>query len=266
MLQNKKLIQFLISAVMAILFVNFYLKAKEQNIESGYGMVEVLAAARDIPPFKAIEPSQITVKRVPQKFVEPGAFRVKVPGQNVKRVVGKVTPTTIREGAQLVETAIQEPTTKGYGVAPVIPPGKRAFLLRLGNLEVSEIINPGNFVDIMATLNVATKDGKQTKATFTILQNVLVLTVGKVIRKDVEDVTVKGETGEGLYLTLAVTPTQAEKLYLAQSESQGEITVTVRPHGASDIEPVTGITPQGLIEASPKAAAPKPPLPPGRKR
>ena len=35
MLQNKKVIQLIISAVMAVLFVNLYLKAKEQTIESG---------------------------------------------------------------------------------------------------------------------------------------------------------------------------------------------------------------------------------------
>src|SRR5687767_12930341 len=100
MLQNKKLMQFVASAVMALLFVNFYLKAKETNIESSFGMVEVLSASRDIAPFKAIEATQLTVKKVPLKFVEPGAFRVKIPGQSVSRVVGKVTPTTIREGAQ----------------------------------------------------------------------------------------------------------------------------------------------------------------------
>ena len=47
--QNKKIIQLGISLLMALVFVNFYLKGKEQNIENSYGMVEVVAASRDIP-------------------------------------------------------------------------------------------------------------------------------------------------------------------------------------------------------------------------
>src|SRR3982751_54274 len=103
MFQNKKAIQLVISAVMALLFVNFYLKQKEQSIEGAYGMVEVLAAARDIPPHTMLSPAYLTTKQVPQRFIQPGAFTVKIPSQALARVQGKVTIAAMPEGTQITQ-------------------------------------------------------------------------------------------------------------------------------------------------------------------
>jgi Flp pilus assembly protein CpaB len=264
MLQNKKLVQVVISGILALAFVNFYLKAKEQSIESQFGMVDVVAAARDIPPHTQITAALLTTRKVPLKFIEPGAFRIKIPGQAMDRVLGKVTISAVSAGAQIISANLNDPSEEKTGVAPLLPPGKRGYLLRLGNLDVAELILPGNYIDVMATFTVRQKDNTTSKATYTILQNILVIGVGRELRKPDQDVSSKKEGTESLVVTLALTPAEAERMALAQSESQGEISVVVRAHGDNTVVPVPGVTPAHLLDNGPVPANPAPP-PPGQR-
>jgi len=254
-MQNKKLMQLIISGVLALAFVKFYLTAKEQNMESEYGMVDVVAAARDIPPHTLITASLLTIKKVPLKFIEPGAFRIKIPGQAMDRVIGKVTTSAISADAQITSVNLNTPSIDKTGVAPLLPPGKRGYLLRLGNLDVAELILPGNYIDVMATFTVRQKDNSTSKATYTILQNILVIGVGRELRKPDQDVSTKKEGTESLVLTLALEPAEAERLALAQSESQGEVSVVVRGHGDNAIMSVPGVNPGNLLDGNPVPAS-----------
>jgi Flp pilus assembly protein CpaB len=149
---------------------------------------------------------------------------------------------------------LNNPSIDKTGVAPLLPPGKRGFLLRLGNLDVAELILPGNDIDIMATFTVRQKDNTNSKATYTILQNILVIAVGRELRKPDQDVSTKKEGSERLVVTLALEPAEAERLALAQSESQGEISVVVRGHGDNQIIAVPGVTPAHLLDGNPVPA------------
>ena len=125
MSQNKKLMQLVISAVLALAFVNFYLKAREQNIESSYGMVDVVSALRDIPPHTQITAAFLTTKSVPLKFVEPGAYRIKIPGHGFDRVIGKITDGAISAGAQITSVNLNDPALEKHGVKKFEPMGER---------------------------------------------------------------------------------------------------------------------------------------------
>src|SRR5688500_10097906 len=124
-LQNKKVIQFGVSALMALAFVQFYLKQKEDAISNAYGMVEVLSAARDIPPHTKLSANYLTTQKVPLKFMAPGAYMVKIPSETFTRIKDKVTLAAIPEGSQIVQSNLADPSMKDTGVAPLIPPGKR---------------------------------------------------------------------------------------------------------------------------------------------
>lgn len=259
--QNKRWIQLVASAVMALLFVQFYLKAKEQNIEMGFGMVDVIVAARDIAPHKAITADLIETKKIAIRFVEPGAFREKIPGESVKKIIGKVTLSAIPGGAQVLQTNLITASAKDVGVAPMLPPNKRGYVLRLGNLDVAKLILPGDRIDILATFTVRVKgtDGT-TRSTYTILQNILVVAVDKDIIESNRDVTGKKETSEGRLLTLAVEPVEAEQLAHAQIESGGEISIVVRAQGDDSTSPIPAISASNLLNspapATPAAHAP----------
>ena len=255
-LQNKKVIQLAVSAVLAFFFVNFYLKQKEEAIATAYGMVEVLTAARDIPPHTQLAEAYIITQKVPLKYVAPGAYMVKIPSEAFSRVKGKVTVAATPEGTQIVQSNLVDPSIKDTGVAPLIPPGKRGYLLRLGNLDVANLILPGDHIDVMATFTLRKSDSNaSSKVTYTILQNILVVGVGRELKQSNQDVTGKKEGSEGLVITLALDPVEAQSLALAQVESQGEISVVVRPHGENEIRPITGVTPGNLL------GMPAPPTP-----
>ncbi len=247
--ENKKLIQLLASGFMALLFVQFYLKAKEQNIELGFGMVNVLVAGQDIPPNHAITADLVTTKTVAGRDIEPGAFREKMPGEALKRVVGKVTMAAIPANGQIVQTNLRSPSAADTGIAPMLPPGKRGYVLRLGNLDVAKLILPGDHIDILATFTIRQKGSDVTsKETFTILQNTQVVAVDKDIIQAGRDVTGKQQTAEGRLLTLAVSPFEAEQLAHAQIESGGEISVVVRAHGDESTSPIPPVSASNLLQ------------------
>jgi len=90
----------------------------------------------------------------------------------------------------------------------------------------------------MATLPFGEK-GLRTETTKTILQDVLVIGVGRELRKpDATDT----EGNRDLILTLALSSEEAEQMALAQSESHGQITVVVRPKGDHKIKKIRAAT------------------------
>ena len=254
--ENKKIIQLIASGLMALLFVQFYLKSKEQNIELGFGMVNVLVAGQDIPPNHAITAELVTTKTVAGRDIEPGAFRVKIPGDTLKRVVGKVTMAAIPAGGQIIQTNLRNASATDTGISPMLPPGKRGYVLRLGNLDVAKLILPGDHIDILATFTVRQKGTDATsKATYTILQNIQVVAVDKDIIQAGRDVTGKQQLSEGRLLTLAVSPVEAEQLAHSQIESGGEISVVVRPSGDEGRSPLPPVTASNLLQG-PQATPP----------
>jgi Flp pilus assembly protein CpaB len=261
MADNRKLIQIAISGAVALFFVNFYLKARERSIEGGFAMIDVLAAARDIPSRSEIRPDQVTTKSVPSKYVEPGAIIVKDPTAAYQKVHFKISVAAIPAGGSIISSNINDPSPSGTGIAVIVPPGKRGFILRLGNLDVQQLILPRDHIDILATLPVRTKDG-QSRGTFTILQNILVLGVGKDLVRPTETTNGRREVQDSLVLTLALTPYEAQRLDLARKESDGEISVIVRPQNDNTIQPLIGVGPESLFDhpaPAPAKAAPKKP-------
>ncbi len=244
--KHKKIIQIAISAILAIGFIKFYLQEKEDAISNAYGMVEVLTASRDIPPRTELTEKYVISQKVPMRYVAPGAVIVKIPTDAMSKVKGKVTIAATPEGSQIVLSNLMVPSIKDTGVSPLIPPGKRAYILRLGNVDVANLILPGDYIDIMATFTVR-KDNATSKMTNTILQNILVLGVGRDIKKSNDDVTSKKEGAESLMLTLALSPIEAQTMALSHSEAQGEIAVVVRPHGENEIRQVPATIPSNLL-------------------
>ncbi len=228
---KKKALSIGIAALLTVLAWHFLLRGREESIDFGFGDVDVLCAARDIPPHRSITADLLGVRKIPRRFIEPTAIREKETAKAMKRVRGKVSAASIPEGSQITEFLLREPSAKETGVAPMLSVGKRGYVMRLGNLEVAKLLLPGDHIDILATLPDA--DGGRT--TYTILQNILIVAIDKDIiesrRGDKKEVT------EGRVLTLALVPEEAQRLAHAQIESQGNISFVIRP--TDDSAPVT---------------------------
>jgi pilus assembly protein CpaB len=100
----------------------------------------------------------------------------------------------------------------GGGLAAMIPPGMRAFAVRVNDVAgVAGFVVPGMRVDVV--INGSAPGGESTVAR-TLLQNVEVLSAGQDFKKDSEGKPIVSQV-----VTLVVSPSQAEQLSLAANQT-----------------------------------------------
>jgi len=133
------------------------------------------------------------------------------------KVIQQIAP--IKEDRDVPKTAFSLRT----------PPGKRALTLRINSLSaVGGLVNPGDFVDIIAQLNLPKdkSDGTE-KVTTVLFQNIQVLAVGTNYNPaaDVPPYEVQ-QSAPTLNVTFAVNPDEAGLLTFAQSN--GDIRLALR--------------------------------------
>jgi len=107
----------------------------------------------------------------------------------------------------------------GSGLPSLIPPGMRAVSVRVNEIvSVAGFVTAGTRVDVLLT---GTPVGSSEPQTTTVLQNVAVIASGHTLER-----TSTGEAQSTPVITLLVSPDDAQKLTLAQSE--GRIQLSLR--------------------------------------
>ena len=108
------------------------------------------------------------------------------------------------------------------------PPGKRALTIKIETLKaVGGLLNPGDFVDILAHLNVPAdleKPEVVAKTILTLFQNIQILAIGANVNQ-MSDFAAQQSVGS-LPITFAVDPHQAE--LLAFVEKHGRLQLVLR--------------------------------------
>ena len=100
----------------------------------------------------------------------------------------------------------------------MIPQGMRAVSVRVNDVvSVAGFVQPGTHVDVLATGSLGGND----RQTTTVLENVLVLAVGKSL-----DRNASADAQTAPVITLAVSPDDAQKLALVSQE--GRIQLSLR--------------------------------------
>ena len=149
-------------------------------------------------------------------------------------------------------------TALGRSLSFVIPEGKRGFAVTVSQVaNAGGLVLPGDYVDILVIYDVEfPKPGstdRQTADSFlvqTVLQNVEVLAVSQgivdVVPQPPGGAVAEGEQRvrnseaspdpEARTVTLALSPQEAQRLYLA--EGNGRIRLAVRPYGDGETLPI----------------------------
>lgn len=210
--------------------------------------VPVVVAAQDISAGTRITSDMVSVKSIPEAQVLTGAFSA------VEDVVDQTTVVPVVAGEQIILAKLtgSDSALSRYGDDPplslVVPQGSRAVAISVSKpTGVGGLIRPGDYVDIILSLQVEVKlpegqTGKNTLAR-TIMQNVQVV----ALEQDVKDtiVTEEGETIEGVpgsegiqpdatVATVVVSPVHAEVLALAdlcKEQYSGRLTMVLRGFG-----------------------------------
>ena len=136
-----------------------------------------------------------------------------------KTVINRGLLSSVLENEPVTESKLA-PLEAGAGLTPTIPQGMRAMSVRVNEVVgVAGFVVPGTKVDILVTL----RRGGTDSTTQTVTSNIQVLTAGT--RYDQE----KARDGQPIpttVVTLMVSPSDAERIALAQS--QGEIMLALR--------------------------------------
>jgi len=162
-------------------------------------------------------------------------------------LTGRVAIYPIKADEPIVESRLAPVTIKTGGVAAVITPKKRAVAIRVDKvIGVSGFIRPGNRVDVLVTLPEGKVKGSTSSIssiTKTILENVLVLTVGQELEKKGKE----EKPSEMDVITLELTPEETEKIALAAME--GKLTLALRNFNDTEDVFTKGSTVPALLDS-----------------
>ncbi len=190
--------------------------------------IEVMVAGVDLHPGRTIVQADLSVKQLPPDYVPDSVLR------QPEQVIGRVPRERVLKGDLIRDERLAD-AEAGVGLNAIIPRGMRAIAIAInGSSAVSGFINPGNYVDVLAT--VPSMDRENGVETVTLLQAVTVLAVNNRLGGGQ---TTSAERARPS-VTLAVTPEQAEKL--THAANSGSITLSLR----TDID-VTHVTTHGAM-------------------
>lgn len=168
-MKNRKVLLIAAGLGLFAVILTFGLISKlEDKYRGGAHMTEVLVARGYIAEGTLLKDFMVDAVKVPAAYKMPKAV------ESVSQLVNEeglniyATAVPIEAGEQILATKLLTPG-KDTGLAIVVPQGKRAVSIPVDIASgVAELIKPGNYVDILCTLDVKEK-------TVTVLQNVLVL-------------------------------------------------------------------------------------------
>lgn len=229
-------------AMAAGVFYLLVLGSRERALSGQYETAKVLVARFDIPERTLIKEGLLDVVEVPRKFVAQDAVEIRVP-TDIRMITNLVNRVRIPKGNQISQS-IMMPLSPESGLSLKVPPGYRAAALGI-DAEMRSLVKPGDRVDVLVTFDALMADGRKEKATATILQNILVLAVGRNLgagmtasqfraASDAEDQT--AAFAEKAAISLAVNPRELQ--FLALAAQQGVTSIGLRSPGDDNLHPV----------------------------
>ena len=175
----------------------------------------VAVAARNLPTGSRITEADVKLVAWPAKNPVAGSF------SELKPILDRGLVAAVGENEPFTESKLA-PLGSGAGLPPSIPPGMRAMSVKVDEvIGVAGFVVPGTRVDLVVTLRGSGQ--AEESMSRTVASNVLVLTAGtKFDQEQAKD----GKAQPSTVVTLAVSPSDAERVALASSE--GKISLALR--------------------------------------
>jgi pilus assembly protein CpaB len=175
--------------------------------------VTVVAAKSAIPPRTKITQDLVYIKEVPEEAAHPKVVR------DMTDILGLITKYEILEGEQILMDRLYLEDER-IGLVTSVPRDMRAVTVPVDEVVgVAGFVKPGDRVDIIVTAGGVGDTGD---VAFTALEDIEVLAVAQ----ETEDKS-QGKAKVSTSVTLAVKPSEAEKLALA--EKIGKLRLALRP-------------------------------------
>lgn len=194
-------------ATVASLLLYRLLINRPQTIKAAATTTQIVLASRDIDMGTVLKEEDVKLADWPGT-VPVGA------SMKTQDVVGRGLTTAIYAKEPVIESRLA-PRGAGGGLAAMIPPGMRAFAIRVNEVVgVAGFVVPGMRVDVLISGNRPGGDQSLGTLSKTLLQNLEVLSAGQDFKKDNEGKPIAVQV-----VNLLVNPEQAEQLSLAASQT-----------------------------------------------
>ena len=198
-----------------------------------------VVAARSLALGAQLQAADLKLAAWPARTPIAGGF------SSVADVVGRGLLSSVAENEPIVSGKVAT-REAGAGLPPSIPPGMRAISVKVNEvIGVAGFVVPGTRVDVLVVIRQ--RDDSIARV---VVSNAQVLTAGT--RYDQENVQREAKAIPSTVVTLLVSPPDAERVALAQSE--GQIQLSLRNPLDLDATESTGVRTAGLVSWSSPAA------------
>ena len=204
------------AGLLAVIIALGYLRVREQALLAMAAPQLVVVANADMAPGRIIGEGDVSVQQVPARYEQPGAFN------DLSEVVNRIVVAAILQGEQVTASKVVFATAEP--LAAKLPAGRRAVTMAVSAISgVSGLVEPGDYVDIIAIFDLGRSAREVVTEARFILQRSLVVAVDQ----DTGGVRVEQEGGQppgtqtaqrrlAQTVTLALIPEDSQKLLLAQ--------------------------------------------------
>ncbi len=210
---------------------------------TGTRVVPVVVAKTQLHAGMPINATDFEVKEWPETSAPAGSYATV---DALLEANKGATPTVgILPGEPVVSTRLSN-AKSGTGIASLIRPNMRAISLHVeDSVGYTGLVYPGAFVDVIATIRDPMGRGPSSRIA---VQNARVLSLGmdadvatRTIREQKADKLTGSQEHGGTFVTLEVTPDEAEILSMARNE--GKIDLVLRNATDDEIVETPGATP-----------------------
>lgn len=203
------LIAFLVAAIGVSLLV-LYTRRFERDA-SGGERIRLLVALKPIERGKPITEDALTVREVPQAYVEDRAIKE----VEKAKVLGLKVGTAVQAQQTLMWTDLVTANEERRDLSSLVQPGLRAVSIRTQRDDTSSaMIKPGDYVDVIGVVQDTQQN--ENRSSIVLLQRVLVLAAGFETSPDQME---KRKDMDVSVLTLSLTLSQAQLLALASEKA-----------------------------------------------
>lgn len=218
---------------------------------TGTRVVPLVVAKADLKAGSPIAAEDFLLREWPEDAVPAGAFHAV---EDLMTAHEGATPTVgILAGEPIVAARLSS-VSAGTGIASLIRPNMRAIALKVDDsVGFTGLVYPGAFVDIIATVRDPMGRGPSSRIA---VQNARVLSLGmdadvatRTVRHSKADRLTGAPNEGGTFVTLEVTPEEAEVLSIARNE--GQIDMVLRNASDDQLVETDGATPNKFSAFAP---------------
>jgi len=208
-MNRRALVIALLVALTGVALLILYTRRFERDA-SGGERIRLLVALKPIERGKPITEDALTVREVPQAYVEDRAVKE----VEKAKILGLKVGNAVLAQQTLMWTDLVTASEERRDLSALVQPGLRAVSVRTHRDDASSaMIKPGDYVDV---IGVVQETNSEMRNSLVLLQRVLVLAAGFETSPDFMD---KKTLATEAVLTLSLTLAQAQLLALASEKA-----------------------------------------------